>query len=171
MPVHRHPVASGRKGSVLSGIPLDAALIERLAKTYRLVRAQDVRLAELFYTKLFAAAPGLRGMFSTDINVQARKLTLALDMIVSNLSAPEENAAMLAAMGRRHADYGAKPEHYAVVVELLVESMGELLGKAADANALQEWRMALTLVSRQMIEAAEAGTNGTANQGTATPAE
>lgn len=154
MPVHRHPIAPSRADEPLTGIPLDQGLIQRLEASYQRLRVHDVRLAEVFYAKLFQAAPHVRGMFSADVREQARKLTLALDAIVTNLRRPADNAAMLAAMGKRHAAYGAKPEHYELVTDLLIESMRELLGSEADDRTLAEWRIALRLVSRHMVAGA-----------------
>lgn len=155
MPLKRHPVALAPAIDPLTRLPLDTALVARLRATYERVRAHDVQLATLFYDKLFAAAPQLRPMFRGDLDSQRLKLVQALDAVVTNFEHPAENAAMLAALGQRHAQYGAKPEHYALVVRLLVESMQSLLGPDADPSALQEWTMALRLVSNQMIAAAE----------------
>jgi len=154
MPIHRHPIATPKGTEPLAHVPLDRELIARLKTSYRLVRENGLRLAEIFYAKLFASAPQLRPMFRTEPSVQAEKLIASLDAIVRNLESPEENAEMLAALGRRHAGYGAKPEHYDLVIELLVGSMQELLGSRADGRSLDDWRLALRLVSDQMIAAA-----------------
>ncbi len=155
MPVHRHPIVPPTVTDDLRGIPLDDALTQRLRRSYEAVRAEGTRLADLFYASLFARAPELRPLFRTDPRVQAQKLLSSLDAIVKNLEAPGENAAMLAALGERHAGYGARPEHYDLVVELLVDAMRQLLGDRADPRTLDEWRTALRLVSAQMIAAAE----------------
>lgn len=154
MPVHRHPIAATKINDPLANIPLDQALIARLQATYQIVREQDLRLAELFYAKLFAVAPHLRSLFTAEPAAQAKKLIASLDAIVSNLVDPQQNAAMLTALGKRHAGYGAKPEHYVLVIDLLIESMRDLLGAQADEENLREWRLALRLVSDQMIHAA-----------------
>lgn len=154
MPIHRHPIAVPKGSEPLTHVPLDRELIARLKTSYRMVRENGLGLAEIFYAKLFAAAPHLRPMFRTEPTIQAEKLIASLDAIVRNLEAPEENAEMLAALGRRHVGYGAKPEHYDLVIEMLVGSMRELLGSRADQKSLDEWRMALRLVSNQMIAAA-----------------
>lgn len=156
MPIHRHPITAPKGSDTLAGVPLDRGLIARLRTSYGQVRENGLGLAEIFYAKLFAAAPHLRSMFRTEPAVQAEKLIASLDAIVRNLEAPEANAEMLAALGRRHVGYGAKPEHYELVIEMLVGSMQELLGSRADQRSLDEWRMALRLVSNQMIEAARA---------------
>ncbi len=155
MPVHRHPVAMSRWHAPLHTLPLDLALVERLRATYARVHADELGLATIFYTKLFSAAPHLRSLFPTDLVAQAAKLTAALDAVVRNLEKPRENAAMLADLGRRHAGYGAKPEHYDLVVDLLVLSMQEALHTRSDDQAIVEWRMALRLIADQMIAAAE----------------
>lgn len=154
MPVHRHPVASSKAHDSLSHIPLDQSLIDRLRDSYEFIRRSDLRLAELFYERLFAAAPHLRRLFVTDRSVQARKLINTLDSIVQNLANPSENASMLAALGQRHVGYGALPEHYDIVIDMLIESMRELLGTQAEQKTLDDWRTALRLISDQMIAAA-----------------
>lgn len=155
MPVHRHPVASSRGSESLERLPLDRALIGRLRESFATIRQHGNRLGETFYSRLFAAAPHLRAMFRTDLASQTDKLMASLDAIVTNLAAPEQNAAMLAALGKRHAGYGARPEHYGLVIDLLVESIRETLGEHADDRTLADWRIALRLVSDQMIAAAE----------------
>lgn len=153
MPVRRHPIAVSASNHPLQRLPLDVGLIARLKATYARVRTHELQLAESFYARLFAAAPHLRAMFRDDLQSQAAKLTAALDAVVRNLESPQENAAMLAGLGRRHAEYGAKPEHYGLVVELLVESMREVLRTSADDHAILEWRTALRLIADQMIAA------------------
>ncbi len=156
MPVRRHPVAVSEFKDPLARLPLDIGLVARLRATYEQVRAHDLRLAEIFYNKLFAAAPQLRPLFRSDPKAQPRKLLAALDAVVRDLEHPAENAAMLAELGARHAQYGARPEHYELVIDLLVDSMRELLGADLDPPALDEWRLALRLISNRMIDAAGA---------------
>jgi nitric oxide dioxygenase len=134
-------------------LPLDKALIGRLRASFVVVRTNGHLLGSLFYDKLFAAAPQLRPLFKNDPESQAMKLVHSLDAVIRNLEDPSANAAMLAELGRRHVGYGAKPEHYELVVSLLTESIRELLGKGPDERCIDEWHQALTLVSRQMIAA------------------
>ena len=154
MPVHRHPATASRVGEPITRIPVDPGVIERLRTSYGLVRVRELDFARTFYSKLFEAAPAVRSMFPEDLELQARKLTMALDTIVANLENPETNAHMLAELGRRHANYGARPEHYHLVIETMIASMREVLGGEGDEKVLQEWRMALRLIGKQMIDAA-----------------
>lgn len=153
MPVHRHPTSASRVGEPITRIPVDASVVERLRASYRLVRRHDLEFARIFYAKLFGAAPGVRAMFPEDMELQSRKLTMVLDSIVANLENPEANSRMLGEMGRRHAGYGARPEHYHLVIETMIGAMREVLGTNADERVLDEWRMALRLIGKQMIDA------------------
>jgi hemoglobin-like flavoprotein len=153
MPVRRHPVAASNLANALDRLPMDLELVGRLKAVYERVRAEDLRLAEIFYAKLFAAAPHLRPLFRAAPAEQAAKLMSALDAVVRNLENPAANAALLADLGRRHAAYGAQPAHYDLVIDLLITSMQDLLGPTADARALADWRTALRLIAEQMIEA------------------
>lgn len=112
-----------------------------------------MRFAEVFYAKLFAAAPRLRGMFPDDLRAQAAKLTASLDAIVRNFEDPGANRLALSDLGGRHAGYGVRPEHYALVIDLLIESMREVGGITIQESGLGEWRSALRLISDQMIAA------------------
>lgn len=156
MAVRRHPMAVQTTSDALDRVPLDTALVARLRASYDVVRGHELRLAETFYAKLFALAPHLRPMFPADLRAQAEKLTAALDVVVRNFEDPAANAAVLAGLGRRHAGYGVQPEHYTLVVDLLVESMRELGGAALDEARVQEWHRALQLISQQMIAATRA---------------
>lgn len=157
MTLRRHPVAVAPDQRPLAGMPVDRRLVARLSATYAAVREQGDRFATVFYGKLFAAAPQLRSMFREEPAVHARKLLATLETVVANFNDPSANAALLADLGRRHAGYGARPNHYALVVDLLTDSMRETLGPAIDTAGLEEWRTALRLISDQMIAAAAAG--------------
>lgn len=154
MPVHRHPASASKVGEPITRIPVDSGVVERLRTSYRLVRARELDFARTFYAKLFEAAPGVRAMFPADLELQSRKLTMALDTIVANLENPETNSHLLAEMGQRHAGYGAKPEHYHLVIETMIASMREVLGESGEEKVMGEWRTALRLISKQMIDAA-----------------
>lgn len=153
MPVHRHPASASKVGEPITRIPVDAGVLNRLRASYRQVRQQELAFARAFYDKLFTAAPSVRAMFPQDLELQARKLTMALDTIVANLENPEANSQLLADMGKRHAGYGAKPEHYQLVIETMVTSMRDVLADEADERVIDEWRMALRLIGKQMIDA------------------
>lgn len=153
MPIRRHPIATGAPTTSLRALPVDARLIARLRHVFAQLRGQELRLGELFYARLFSAAPHLQALFRSTPAEQADKLVSTLATILQNLDDPARNAEILAELGRRHAAYGAKPQHYDLVIDLLIESMAQLLGPHAAPQHLDEWRMALRLISDHMIAA------------------
>jgi len=64
-------------------------------------------------------------------------------------------APKLRQLGARHVDYGAIPEHYPVVAEVMLASMGEIAGGAWTAEIEAAWAAALGLVATAMLEGAE----------------
>jgi len=162
VPVRRHPLAPVTLNDPCAEVPLDRALIARLTATYEVARARDLRLAEIFYAKLFAIAPQLQPLFHEEPHAQAAKLMATLDVIVRNLERPAQSALVLERLGTRHRLYGARPEHYDLVIDLLIDAMRDVIGSESVPGAgdtednLQEWRVALRYAGDRMIESSEA---------------
>jgi hemoglobin-like flavoprotein len=159
MPINRHPITTSEEvlPDQLRAIPVDEALIFRLKTVYVLARkGDDQSLAKIFYSKLFAAHPALRSMFPEDLDQQSAKLVALLDQVIDGLEQPEQNLQRLAELGRRHQGYGVQASHYPIVVELLTDAMKEVLGSVVDGatqeKAIEDWRLMLSLISRQMIQ-------------------
>ena len=78
MPVHRHPMAVPHARDPLAMLPVDLALVQRLRETYEQLRSKPTPFVELFYRKLFEAAPQVRPMFKSDPASQSQKLLAAI---------------------------------------------------------------------------------------------
>lgn len=156
MPIRRHPVAAGAMAANLRELPVDASLVARLRGVFERILAHELSLGEIFYARLFEAAPQLTSLFKSTPAEQSKKLMASLETIVRNFEDPESSAALLAELGRRHASYGVKAEHYDLVIDVMVASIEQLLGPHTDRRLLDEWRVALRLISDQMIAAASA---------------
>jgi methyl-accepting chemotaxis protein len=84
-----------------------------------------------FYARLFATHPEVRPLFgAVDMAAQQKKLLGALALAVENLRRPEVLFPVLKDLGRRHAGYGAKPEHYRAVGAALLDTFAVCLGDA-----------------------------------------
>jgi nitric oxide dioxygenase len=59
-------------------------------------------------------------------------------------------------LGARHVKYGAEPEHYPVVGEVLIASMAEIAGPAWRPEYERAWGKAFGIVAGAMLEGAEA---------------
>lgn len=109
-----------------------------------------------FYEKLFASAPGVRHLFKADISEQANKLTTMLGFVVSKLGRLEDILADVQKLGERHNAYGAKPEHYDVVGQCLIETLEEGLGDRWTDELQEAWLNAFNTLKGAMISAQHA---------------
>jgi nitric oxide dioxygenase len=154
MGITRHPLFSTPVTDQMAHIPADAELIRRLEESFQHISARGDEFTAEFYRRLFAARPDLRAMFPPDMTAQRGKLLESLRMVIAHLNSPDRVHARLDELGRSHVGYGARPEHYPVVCEILVAAMGDLLGDAWTAGLKEDWATAFRLVSSIMLEGA-----------------
>lgn len=93
-------------------------------------------------------------MFPTDIAAQERKLLDTLVMVIEHVREPQRVTGLLQELGKRHAGYGARTEHYSIVCSILMECLAKEAGKEWSPQLDAEWSQALAIVSHIMIEAA-----------------
>jgi NAD(P)H-flavin reductase/hemoglobin-like flavoprotein len=110
-----------------------------------------------FYGYLFAAQPGLRGMFPPQMSVQNERLFGALVRIVSLLGKPYLLAGYLAQLGADHRKYGVSPEHYMPVGDALIRALRRHC-KTWDESTERAWMTAYSMAADMMITGAEAQT-------------
>src|SRR5882672_4744802 len=84
--------------------------------------------AELFYGRLFEIDPTLKPMFRGDMKEQGRKLMQMLAVAVKGLARLHEILPAVREMGRRHAAYGVRDEHYDTVATALLWTLERALG-------------------------------------------
>lgn len=151
MKLTKHPLLL--TGPHVGSIPIDQSVIRKLELGFSLLSEHGDEFTRRFYEQLFALHPALRPIFPADMAAQRMKLFESLRTVVQFLREPEKELGYLAALGQRHANYGAKPEHYAIVVELMVRAMETACGGKWLAEYSQEWTSALRLISEVMIKA------------------
>ena len=83
--------------------------------------------------------------------------------MVGSLDQFEAMRPQLLQLGKRHAGYGVKPEHYPVLVAALFWAFGQALGVEFDARTRGAWGSLLDEIGKTMLEgAATAVPNGPA---------
>jgi hemoglobin-like flavoprotein len=122
--------------------------------SWKAVRPISDRAAELFYDRLFQLDPGLRSMFRGDMAAQGRKLMVMIDTVVGRLDRLGELVPAVQALGQRHAGYGVRDEHYAIVGTALLDTLRVGLGDAFDAEVEEAWATAYGTLAGVMKEAA-----------------
>ena len=101
--------------------------LDALEASYDLIAPRSVELRDMFYGRLFSAAPAVRPLFAgTDLRRQ-KIMLLATLVLLRDLDALVPK---LRELGARHVAYGAEPEHYPVVGRALIGAMADVTGNA-----------------------------------------
>ena len=113
--------------------------------------------AELFYNRLFQLDPALRSLFKGDMKEQGKKLMTMIAVAVKGLSNLEQIVGAVQDMGRRHAGYGVKDEHYDTVGAALLWTLEQGLEDAFTEEVKAAWTETYTLLATTMKDAANGG--------------
>ena len=131
--------------------------LKALETSFDLVAPRGDELMDVFYARLFAAAPAVKPLFAgTDLKKQKTMLLGMLVLLRKSLRDLDAIVPKLRELGARQVAYGARPEHYPVVGEVLIASMAEIAGDAWSDRYEQAWAAAFAIVAGAMIEGAEA---------------
>ena len=142
---------------------MTAESIARLKSSFGEVTAEPGALAARFYLELFAAAPALRPMFPGDITALKGHFEAALALVVRNLEDMAVLQDSLRDLGAQHVGWGAKPEDYFVVRDVLVRAIRG--ASAAWTEELEsDWRSAITAIAVPMLQGAAVHTAVVAEQ-------
>jgi hemoglobin-like flavoprotein len=128
--------------------------LEALETSFDLVAPRGDELMDVFYARLFEAAPGVRALFPDDMTRQKAMLLGALLLLRKSLRNLDAIVPALRELGARHVRYGARPEYYPVVGAVLIASMAELAGDAWKPEHEKAWNAAFEVVSTTMLEGA-----------------
>lgn len=128
--------------------------LESLETSFDLVAPRGDELVDVFYARLFEAAPSVRPLFPQDLKAQKTMLLAALVLLRKSLRNLEGIVPTLHALGARHVAYGARPEHYPVVGSVLIGSMAELAGPAWRPEHERAWAAAFEVVAGAMLAGA-----------------
>jgi hemoglobin-like flavoprotein len=131
--------------------------VETLEESFDLVAPQSEELIKRFYERLFEVAPGVKPLFAdVDMERQRQALLNMLLVLRESLHDLDDVVPDLEALGARHVGYGAQPEHYPVVGEVLIESMAEIAGPAWKAEYSAAWQEAYGVVQSVVLAGAAA---------------
>ena len=127
--------------------PRQIALVQG---SWKDVLAVSETAAQLFYLRLFALDPSLQAMFKGEMREQGRKLIAMIGVAVDGLARLETLVPVIEALGRRHAGYGVKDEHYATVAEALLWTLEQGLGGRFTPEVQEAWIKAYDLLASTM---------------------
>jgi hemoglobin-like flavoprotein len=130
--------------------------LNTLETSFDLIAPRGEELVDVFYNRLFDVAPSVEPLFAhTDLRKQKSMLLATLVLLRKSLRDLEAITPKLRQLGARHVAYGALPEHYPVVAQVMLDSMAEIAGEAWTPEIAAGWAGALGLVAAAMLEGAE----------------
>ena len=121
-----------------------------LRSSFDLLRDQTGPFALLFYGKLFELDPGARHLFHGDLAAQGDKVINMLNSVVTSLDNPASLRTELSELGKRHSEYGVRPQQYETVSAAMLWSLAQALGPDFDAPTREAWRVALHSICDMM---------------------
>lgn len=131
--------------------PAQVALVQ---DTWRKVIPVRDLAADLFYGKLFSLEPSAKVLFKGDMKEQGRNLNAMMSVAVSGLAKPEKILPAVRQLGRRHAAYGVRERHYALVGAALLWMLEKCLIEEFTPQVREAWTAAYELLAGAMQEAA-----------------
>ena len=129
--------------------------VQHVRNSFAKVAGMQAQAGAMFYRRLFELEPSLRPLFKGDMTAQGARLMAALRKVVGALDQLERVLPAFRVLGRRHAAYGVRPEHYATVGEALIWTLEQGLGGAFTRETRRAWIDAYAGLAWPMIAAAE----------------
>ena len=131
--------------------------VHLIRKSFAELSRHEHIAALVFYRRLFEIDPNLQRLFKGDIEEQSKKLLEMLGVLIAMLERPLGLELELKAMGLRHAGYGVKDEHYAMVGRALLDMLAETLDPGFTPEVREAWTALYGAVETVMkLGAAEA---------------
>lgn len=128
--------------------------VNRVRASYAEVSLQADRLVDRFYQLLFERNPDVRALFPADMARQKQHLIAALGLICKNIDCLDILEGSLMDLGAQHVAYGAKPEHYPLVRDCLLDSIQECSGQGWTPQLRGDWFEALNAICTIMLRGA-----------------
>ena len=139
----------------MSKVPVfTPAELKMVRDSYAEIEAQGERAAAVFYQRVFALNPALRGLFHGDMREQGRKLIATLGLISTAADKLDELVPTLRQLGVRHMTYRVQEAHYGTVGSALLAMIEDVLGPSRPPELRLLWAKLYAFISGQMISGA-----------------
>ncbi|MEV7177008.1 globin family protein [Kitasatospora sp. NPDC093679] len=132
--------------------------------SFAAVEPHGTEVTAWFYQHLFEHHPDVRALFAEHLDDQQDRLFAALGALVEHLEDTDTLVGVLTDLGRRHASYGALPEHFPAVGVSLLATLRHFAGDAWSPQAEAAWAAVYGVVAdtmgRALVAAGPAGADG-----------
>ena len=121
--------------------------------SWRKVLPNKNAAADLFYLKLFGLDPGLRPLFTGDMEQQGAKLMQMITAAVRGLDRLDALLPVVRELGTRHVAYGVRDDHYGTVGMALLWTLEQALHADFTPEVKSAWIKTYGVLSQTMREA------------------
>jgi hemoglobin-like flavoprotein len=118
---------------------MNAEQIKLVQSSYKEFRPVADQAAEIFYDRLFEVAPEVKPLFKSNMNKQGTMLMSMMGIAVGNLDRLEIILPAIRALGQRHASYGVRNDHFAIVGETILWTLEQTFGPAFTPELKEAW--------------------------------
>jgi hemoglobin-like flavoprotein len=130
-------------------MPLQVGILE---ESFDLVAPRGEELVDRFYNHVFTTAPEIKPLFAhADWTRQVQMALGVFVLLRKSLRNLESIVPALRSLGARHANYGARPEHYAIFGEALLSTMAEIAGSAWRPEYTEAWAAAYQVLQDTLL--------------------
>ena len=110
----------------------------------------SIEMAIDFYNRLFYLYPFLRPMFKENIQLQARKFSAHVSLVIGNIKDRNTLQPMFEEMRNLHLNHNVKTRHYNYVQEALFYALKNHLVKEWDEHTESAWIKFYNIMASQM---------------------
>jgi len=131
-------------------LSMAAAQRELIQSSWRSVLVAPGDFASEFYAALFERAPAVAALFPGDMREQQQRLTQTMSDAIELVATPQELVMLLRATGVRHLHYRVDPAHFALLGEVLCDTIAardQAFDVATDV-AWREFYAAMSIIMR-----------------------
>jgi hemoglobin-like flavoprotein len=139
--------------------PLQIRLVQR---SFVKIEPIATKVGAKFYGRLFKTAPETRALFKSDMSYQHAKfmsvvaelvslhLRSLISLPVTRLDAGEAAMPGMRDLGRRHGEFGVRPEHFELMRAALMETLEEVLDDDFTEEVREAWEGAFDVLANVM---------------------
>ncbi len=129
---------------------------ENLNYIFAEIKKKQVSFAGRFYAKLYEPYPEVEELFkSVGMEMQGRMIIQAIGVGIKNIENPDDLKVIYSSLGKRHSNYGVKPEYYPYIITAIIETCKSMFGRKFDKHGQQDLQRLLNLMVSFMLEGAK----------------
>lgn len=124
--------------------------IKLIQYSFKTLTSKSKSVGEKFYKILFEKNPDISKLFKGDMKEQAGALMRMVKTVVEGLNHPEIIIPAIQDLGRRHNEYGVKPEQYKIFGECLISTIEKEMGTDFNNATKKAWQKLYNVLAEVM---------------------